>query len=71
MQTTGPSAQSIATSEIPTYTNTFSGLKTLFRGEGIYAFGRGLMPRIISRIPVMGTTALVYELVLDWSKKTM
>lgn len=51
------------------YKNTFQGLKLLIEEEGLSSLTKGLAARIISRLPLMGFFALVYEAILDFSKK--
>jgi solute carrier family 25 protein 44 len=51
------------------YKNTFQGLKTMVREEGLKSLTRGLLPRILLSAPVSGVTLMVYEYVLRLSAK--
>jgi len=50
--------------------NTFTGLINLLKEEGISAMGKGLVPRLIARVPLAGISAFIYEIVVHSSKKT-
>lgn len=51
------------------YRSTFHGLQCLWRDEGIHGFLRGVVPKLISRGPLSAMSALVFELVLYYSRK--
>lgn len=51
------------------YKNVFHGLKNLFKEEGIRGLSKGLIPKLISRGPLSAMSAVVFELVLYYSKK--
>ncbi len=51
------------------YRNTFHGLKDLIAKEGWSSIGKGLIPRLLIRIPLHGMSALLYEVIINTSKK--
>jgi len=50
-------------------TNTFTGLVRLLQEEGVTSMTKGMMPRLISRVPLAVVSAFLYEIVLHASKK--
>ncbi|CAF3503900.1 unnamed protein product [Rotaria socialis] len=50
------------------YKNIFHGLKCLWREEGVNGLLRGVLPKLASRGPLSAFSALVFELVLYYSR---
>lgn len=50
------------------YRNMFHGLQCLWREEGINGLMRGVLPKLMSRGPLSAISALVFELVLYYSR---
>lgn len=55
-------------SEEGKYRNMLQGLRTVVREEGYVAFLRGMVPKVVSRAPLMAVSSLLYETVLSLSK---
>jgi len=56
------------TSKTVMYKNMFHGLKCLWREEGINGLMRGVLPKLMSRGPLSAISALIFELVLYYSR---
>ncbi|CAF1531925.1 unnamed protein product [Adineta steineri] len=56
------------TSSTTLYNNMFHGLKCLWREEGMHGLLRGVLPKLMSRGPLSAISALVFELVLYYSR---
>ncbi|UJR33405.1 hypothetical protein I4U23_020851 [Adineta vaga] len=50
------------------YKNTFHGLACLWREEGVHGLFRGILPKLMSRGPLSAVSAIVFELVLYYSR---
>ena len=50
------------------YRNMFHGLQCLWREEGVHGLMRGILPKLLSRGPLSAISALVFELVLYYSR---
>ncbi|CAF0728917.1 unnamed protein product [Adineta ricciae] len=59
------------TSSTVLYRNTFHGLACLWREEGINGLFRGVLPKLMSRGPISALSALVFELVLYYSRDNL
>jgi hypothetical protein len=51
------------------YKNTWSAIKTIWKNESITAFGKGVGPRLLSTTVFSSIGALVYEKVVEISRK--
>lgn len=56
------------TSSTVMYKNIFHGLKCLWHEEGAHGLMRGLLPKLMSRGPLSAIGALIFELVLYYSR---
>ncbi len=56
------------TSSTIMYKNMLHGLKCLWREEGINGLMRGVLPKLMSRGPLSAISALIFELVLYYSR---
>jgi len=56
------------TSSTILYKNMFHGLKCLWHEEGVHGLLRGVLPKLLSRGPLSAISALVFELVLYYSR---
>lgn len=56
------------TSSTKMYKNIFHGLKWLWREEGMHGLMRGILPKLMSRGPLSAISALIFELVLYYSR---
>jgi hypothetical protein len=56
------------TSSTTMYKNIFHGLQCLWREEGINGLVRGVLPKLMSRGPLSAISALIFELVLYYSR---
>lgn len=50
------------------YKNTLHGLRCLWREEGAQGMFRGVLPKLLSRGPISAISALVFEMVLYYSR---
>jgi len=50
-------------------TNSFTGLVRLLQEEGVTSLTKGMIPRLISRVPLAVLSAFAYEIVLHASRK--
>ncbi|CAF0727619.1 unnamed protein product [Rotaria sordida] len=50
------------------YKNMFHGLRCLWHDEGVHGLLRGVLPKLISRGPLSAISALIFELVLYYSR---
>lgn len=50
------------------YKNIFHGLKCLWAEEGVHGLLRGVLPKLMSRGPLSAASALIFELVLYYSR---
>ena len=57
-----------ATSSTVMYRNIFHGLKCLWTEEGIQGLLRGVLPKLMSRGPLSAISAIIFELVLYYSR---
>jgi hypothetical protein len=51
------------------YTTTIGGLKSLWKTEGLAGYFRGTLPKILSRGPISALSAVMYEMILYYSRK--
>lgn len=51
------------------YKNTWGAIKTIFKKEGVTAFGKGVGPRLLSTTIFSSVGALIYEKVVEISRK--
>ena len=56
------------TSSTVMYKNIFHGLQCLWREEGVHGLLRGVLPKLMSRGPLSAISALIFELVLYYSR---
>jgi solute carrier family 25 iron transporter 28/37 len=56
------------TSSTLMYKNMVHGLKCLWREEGVHGLMRGILPKLMSRGPLSAISALIFELVLYYSR---
>lgn len=56
------------TSSAVLYKNIFHGLRCLWRDEGVQGLLRGVLPKLMSRGPLSAISALIFELVLYYSR---
>jgi hypothetical protein len=56
------------TSSTIMYKNMFHGLQCLWREEGAHGLMRGVLPKLMSRGPLSAISALIFELVLYYSR---
>jgi hypothetical protein len=56
------------TSSTVMYKNIFHGLQCLWREEGVHGLLRGVLPKLMSRGPLSAMSALIFELVLYYSR---
>jgi len=49
--------------------NTFTGLVDLIREEGVRSLTKGMVPRLIARVPLAAISTFIYEVILHASKK--
>lgn len=57
-----------ATTSTVIYKNMFHGLQCLWREEGVQGLMRGILPKLMSRGPLSAMSALIFELVLYYSR---
>jgi hypothetical protein len=53
------------------YRNVFHGLKNLLGEEGVRGLSKGLIPKLMSRGPLSAMSAVIFELVLYYSRNDL
>eukprot|EP00808_Paulinella_micropora_P000676 g43949.t1 len=49
------------------YSGMLHGMRHVYRSEGLRGFTRGLMPKVVSKLPLFGLSSVAYEYVLSYA----